>query len=196
MAAHGHTARLRKLPVAFRIALRIALLALALATQWISVIRTNLNSALATVNVQAHSEIAFADWIFVTVVLFVVETSEVAQQVLSTAPFRTLGRLAAGIYLLAPAVVFTIVPDVALNLHNSGSYAAPAVLGLSWLLLLGVCVGGSIGFHFLVECPSKLLGEIVADLFERLGADREMMKKDAEDLKALGISGGVGGGRK
>ncbi|EGG12604.1 uncharacterized protein MELLADRAFT_76238 [Melampsora larici-populina 98AG31] len=192
MAAHGQTARLRKLSVPLRIAIRVALLVVAAVTQFIPVVRNNLNSALATVNVQAHTDITFSDWIFVTIVLFIVETSDVAQRVLGFGLFKFLGQLSAGIFLLAPAVVFTIVPDVALSLHNSQTYSAPTVLGLSWALLLGVCFAGSIAFHLVVECPSKLIGEVVCDLFERLGADKEQMKKDAEDLKALT----TGGGRK
>ncbi|KAG0146785.1 hypothetical protein CROQUDRAFT_656973 [Cronartium quercuum f. sp. fusiforme G11] len=192
MAAHGHTARLRKLPLVFRLSIRGVLLVLAVVTQFVPVVRNNLNSALATINVQAHTEIAFADWIFVTCVLSILETSELAQKILSLSPFKLLGKLSPGIYLLAPAIVFTIVPDVALSLHDSGTYQASSVLGLSWLLLLAICLGGSIAFHFFIECPSQLFGEVIADLFERLGADREMMKKDAEDLKALGISGGIG----
>lgn len=192
MAAHGQTARLRKLSVPLRIAIRIALLVVAAITQFIPVVRNNLNSALATVNVQAHTDITFSDWIFVTIVLFIVETSDVAQRVFSFGIFKFLGQLSAGIFLLAPAVVFTIVPDVALSLHNSQTYSAPTVLALSWALLLGVCFVGSIAFHLVVECPSKLFGEVMCDLFEKLGADKEQMKKDAEDLKALT----TGGGRK
>ncbi|KAI8457063.1 hypothetical protein BY996DRAFT_4578843 [Phakopsora pachyrhizi] len=189
MAAHGQTAKLRKMPIAMKLAFRIGLLTIALCTQWIGVVRSNLNSVMATINVQSHKEIAFADWVFVTVILLIVETSEVAQLILSNIVFRVLSKMTAGLYLLAPAIVFTIVPSVALKLHDSQVYQASGVLGLSWLILIGVAMAGSIAFYLFIECPSKLIGELLVDWVEKLGVDRELMKKDAEDLKALKAEG-------
>lgn len=185
MAAHGQIAKLRKMPMVSRIGLRLGLLLFALAIQWISVVRDNLNSGMAKINVQSHAELTFADWILATVLLFIVETSDVAQMILSNVVLRVLSKLSAGIYLLAPAIVFTIVPDVALKLHDQNTYQAAGVLGISWCLLVGACLGSSVLFYLLVECPSKLLGEVIVNSIERLGIDPELAKKDAEDLKAL-----------
>ncbi|WAQ85581.1 hypothetical protein PtA15_6A209 [Puccinia triticina] len=148
MAAHGHIAKLRKMPMVSRIGMRLGLLALALATQW-------------------------------------VPTSEIGQLILSNIVFRVLGKLSAGIYLLAPAIVFTIVPTMALRLHDAQTSSAAGVLGISWCLLVAACFGFAIPFYLLVECPSKLLGELVVNNIEKLGVDPELAKRDAEDLKAL-----------
>ncbi|KAA1101873.1 hypothetical protein PGT21_031900 [Puccinia graminis f. sp. tritici] len=185
MAAHGQIAKLRKMPMMSRIGMRLGLLVLALATQWVPIIRDNLNMGMAKINVQSHGELTFADWIFVTVILFIVETSEVAQMILSNVVFRLLGKLSAGIYLLAPAIVFTIVPTMALRLHDTQTYQAAGVLGISWCLLVGACFGSAVLFYLVVECPSKLLGEVVVNSIEKLGVDPELAKRDAEDLKAL-----------
>ncbi|MBW0524628.1 hypothetical protein O181_064343 [Austropuccinia psidii MF-1] len=162
MAAHGHTAKLRKLNLISRISLRIGLLILAFAIQWIPFIRDHLNSAMSKINVQSHNEITFADWILVSVILFVVETSDLAQTVLSNIFFRIMSKLSAGIYLIAPAIVFTLVPTVALKLHDTHTYQAGGVLGISQIL---------------INC------------FEKWGVDPELAKKDAEDLKILLATG-------
>jgi len=176
---------LRKMPMASRIGLRLGFLVLALVTQWVPVIRDNLNTGMAKINVQSHAEITFADWIFATMVLFIVETSEIAQMILSNIVFRVLGKLSAGIYLLAPAFVFTIVPTVALRLHDTQTYQASGVLGISWCLLVGANFGAAILFYLFVECPSKLIGEVVVNTIEKLGVDPELAKRDADDMKAL-----------
>ncbi|KNE91566.1 hypothetical protein PSTG_15018 [Puccinia striiformis f. sp. tritici PST-78] len=189
MAAHGQIAKLRKMSMIGRIGLRIGLLGLALATQWVPIVRDNLNTGMAKINVQSHGELTFADWIFATVILFIVETSEIAQLILSNIVFRILGKLSAGIYLLSPAIVFTLVPTMALKLHDAQTYQASGVLGISWCLLMGASFGSAILFYLFIECPSKLLGEIVVNNIEKMGVDPELAKRDAEDLKAL-MSGG------
>lgn len=78
---------------------------------------------------------------------------------------RTMGKFAPGLYLLAPAITFTLVPDLALTLHNNGSTAS-SVLGVSWLVLFFVTLVVAALFHFVVELPSKMLGEIVCEMLE------------------------------
>lgn len=185
LAAHGHIAKMRKMPMLSRIGVRLGLITFALATQWISVVRDNLNSGMAKINVQSHGELTFADWIFATVIVFVVETSDVAQMILSSIVFRFLSKLSAGMYLLAPAIVFTIIPTVALKLHDTQTYQASGVLGISWGILVASCLAGGLLFYVLIECPSKLVGEVVVNFVERLGIDPQLAKKDQEDLKAL-----------
>lgn len=139
--------------------------------QWVPVIRDNINSGMATINVQNHPELTFCSSIFAFGWLFAIETSGLAQNILGNIVMRTLGKFAAGIYLLAPAITFTIVPDVALSLHNNGS-SASTVLGVSWLVLFIIVVALAIPFHFFVELPSKMLGEVVVEILETTGVDK------------------------
>lgn len=183
MAAHGQTARIRKWPVTRRVLLWLVLTGVALVTQWVNPIRDGLDKGLAKINVTHHTEIAFTDCIFAIALLFIVETSEVAQMIFGNVFMRTVGRLSPGIYLLASPVVFTAVPDVALSMHNSGSNAS-AILGVSWALMFAVVVVCAVPFHFFVECPSKLAGEYAADFFERWGAVKETTKASSSGTTA------------
>jgi peptidoglycan/LPS O-acetylase OafA/YrhL len=179
MHAHGHLHQIRtKWPMWQRLALHAVLIIVACVVQFVPIIRDNVNSGLATINVQAHRELTFSDSIFAICWLFAIETSGLAQNILGNIVMRTLGKASAGLYLLAPAITFTIVPDLALSLHNNGSTAS-TVLGLSWLVLFAVTLGLAIAFHFVVELPSKMMGEVVAELLEGDGG--------------MGIGGGNGG---
>lgn len=162
MAAHGQFARIHKFPFLVKLALTIAIIAFGCAIEFIGPIRTNLNSALATVNVTDHTEIQFADIIFVACFLLAVEISQPLQWILGNVVMRLLGKLSAGLVLLAPSITFTVVPDLALSMSRSGSNGS-AILGVTWVVLFLACFGLAIVFHFLVELPSKLAGEYFAD---------------------------------
>ncbi|KAK4702093.1 hypothetical protein P7C70_g4132, partial [Phenoliferia sp. Uapishka_3] len=166
MHAHGHLHRIRtKWPMYQRLTLHGVLIAVALVTQWVPVVRDNINKGLAVINVQDHPELTFCDAIFASCWLFTIETSGLAQTVFGNVVMRNLGKLSAGIYLLAPAITFTIVPNIALSLHNKGS-SASSVLGISWVVLFFITIALAIAFHFVVELPSKMLGEVVAEILE------------------------------
>lgn len=184
MHAHGHLHRIRtKWPMYQRVALQAILIIVALVFQWVPVIRDNVNYGMSVINVQDHPELTFCDAIFCVCWLFVIETSGVAQVVFGNVVFRNLGKLSAGVYLLAPAITFTIVPNLALSMHNNGS-SASSVLGLSWLVLFVVACACAIAFHFAVELPSKVMGEVVAELLEGADGSTKLIKRN------------VGGGAK
>lgn len=166
MHAHGHLHRIRtKWPAWQRLSLHAVLIVVALVFQWVPILRDRVNSGMAVINVQSHPELTFCDAVFVACWLLAIETSGLAQNILGNIVMRTLGKFSAGLYLLAPAIVFTIVPDVALSMHNSGS-SASSVLGVSWLVLFVITLALAILFHFVVELPSKMMGEVVVELLE------------------------------
>ncbi|KWU46719.1 hypothetical protein RHOSPDRAFT_3080, partial [Rhodotorula sp. JG-1b] len=166
MHAHGHLHTIRtKWALWQRLSLHAVLIAIALVFQWVPVLRDNVNSGMATINVTDHPELTFCDALFAVCWLFCIETSGLAQNILGNVVMRSLGKLAPGMVLLAPAITFTIVPDIALNMHNNGS-SAQAVLGTCWIAMFAITVALSIAFHFFVELPSKMIGEVFAELME------------------------------
>lgn len=181
MHAHGHLHRIRtKWPAYQRLGLHAALIAVALVTQWVPVIRDNINSGMAFINVQDHPELTFCDSIFAFSWLLAIETSGVAQTILGNVVMRNFGKLAAGMYLLAPAITYTIVPDLALSLSNNGS-SASSILGITWVVLFLVTFALAIPFHFFVELPSKMMGEVFAEILEGgSGNTRQRMRKSVD----------------
>lgn len=169
MAAHGQFAKIRKWPFMRVLALQIILLAIGLALQWINVVRDNINKGMAVINVTNYDELTFCDFILVTCVMLVFETSGLLQAVFGNIVMRLLGKLAPGMYLLAPAIVYTVVPSLGISLHNGGT-GSSGVLGVTWVVTFAICTVAAIPFHFLVELPSKLAGELLADFVERWGA--------------------------
>ncbi|GAA6049559.1 hypothetical protein JCM3770_000847 [Rhodotorula araucariae] len=186
MHAHGHLHRIRtKWPLWRRLALHGVLIAIALVFQWVPVIRDNVNSGMHTINVTDHPEITFCDALFAAFWLFCIETSGFAQTVFGNVVMRTLGKLAPGMVLLAPAITFTIVPDIALSMHNNGA-SASAVLGTTWIAMFGIVVALSIAFHFLVELPSKMIGEVFVEALENWDGEGWFGKKGAKVIKRDG----------
>lgn len=116
-------------------------------------------------NVQDHPELTFADSIFAFCIVFAVETSGVAQWFFGNVVMRNLGKLSAGMYLLAPSIVFAIIPPFAASLNKKGTSMANTLL-YSWLVVLGSGMGLAVLFHFFVELPSKVMGEMVAEVIE------------------------------
>ncbi|KAM0793491.1 hypothetical protein ACM66B_000931 [Microbotryomycetes sp. NB124-2] len=192
MHAHGHLHRIRaKWPAWQRLTLHLCLIVIACVFQFVPILRDNVNKGMDVINVQDHSELAFCDAIFAFGWLFAIETSGLAQNILGNIVMRTLGKFSAGIYLLAPAITFTIVPDVALSLHNNGS-AASTVLGVSWLVLFIVVLALSIAFHFIVELPSKMLGEVVVEILETSDQSWRLASGGVKDGKLLKRNPGGG----
>ncbi|GAA5995213.1 uncharacterized protein JCM10292_004602 [Rhodotorula paludigena] len=177
MHAHGHLHRIRtKWPAWKRLSLHAVLIVVALVFQWVPPLRDHVNDGLQTINVTDHPELTFCDALFAFCWLLCIETSGVAQTVFGNVVMRTLGKLAPGIVLLAPAITFTIVPDIALSMHNNGS-SASSVLGTTWVALFGIVVALAIAFHFVVELPSKMMGEVIVELFENWDGDGFFRKK-------------------
>lgn len=200
MHAHGHLHRIRtRWPAWQRLTLHAVCIVVACVVQWVPVIRDNINSGMATINVQNHPELTFCSSVFAFGWLFAIETSGLAQNILGNVFMRTMGKFAAGIYLLAPAITFTIVPDVALSLHNNGS-SASTVLGVSWLVLFIIVLALAVPFHFFVELPSKMMGEVVVELLESWGttADHDGAGGHGEKSSAGGklLKKNPGGGAK
>lgn len=189
MHAHGHLHRVRtKWPMYQRLTLHFSLIALACCTQFIPVVRNNINYGMSVINVQDHPELTFSDSIFAVCWLICIETSGIAQNVFGNIVMRNLGKFSAGMFLLAPAVTFTIVPDLALQLHNNKS-SASTILGLSWVVLFFTTFVGAIVFHFLVELPSKMIGEVVAEILEM--KERGVIPRRADGTKLLKKSSGA-----
>ena len=193
MAVHGQFRKMQKMNIGIRLALQLGLMTLGLVLQWINPVRNGLNNGMATVNVTGHTEITFADCILCFCTLFVVETSTWCQAVLGNIVMRMLGKLTTGLVLLSPAMVFTVVCDLALSMSNSNS-GPSAILGVSWAVLFLACFGLAIVFHFLVELPSSLAGEYFADFVMDWGradgtsaAIKEANKKARSDVKAPAI---------
>ncbi|GAA6063631.1 hypothetical protein JCM10212_000132 [Sporobolomyces blumeae] len=186
MHAHGHLHTIRtKWPAYLRISLHAFLIVIALVFQWVPVIRDNVNSGLATINVSGHPEITFCDALFVACWLFCIETSGLAQSVFGNVVGRTLGKLAPGMYLLAPAITYTIVPDIALRMDNNGA-SASSILGTTWVALFGIVVALSIAFHFIVELPSKMIGEVVCEMLENWDGQGSIRSKAGKLTKNAG----------
>ncbi|GAA5958423.1 hypothetical protein JCM3765_007872 [Sporobolomyces pararoseus] len=186
MHAHGHLHTIRtKWPAYLRLSLHGVLIAIALVFQWVPVIRDNVNYGMGVINVTGHPEITFCDAIFVACWLFCIETSGLAQNVFGNIVMRTLGKLAPGMYLLAPAITYSIVPDIALNMHNNGS-SASSVLGSTWIAMFAIVVALSIAFHFLVELPSKMIGEVVCEWLENWDGEGGIRSKRGKLTKNAG----------
>jgi hypothetical protein len=190
MVVHDQFKRIQKWPFLLRLSVQLALVAIACVTQWIGPIRDNINYGMNVVNVLHHTQIQFADVIFVTCFLLVVESSTICQFVFGNVVMRLLGKLTAGLFLLAPIMTFTVVPDLALSMHRSNS-SSSAILGVSWAVLFLACFGLAIVFHFAVELPSKLAGEYFADFVTNWGhadstteAIRDANRKAKSALKA------------
>lgn len=193
MHAHGHLHTIRtKWPAYQRLALHGVLIAVALVTQWVPVIRDNVNRGMAVINVQDHPELTFCDAVFAACWLLTIETSGLAQTVFGNVVMRSLGKLSAGMFLLAPAITFTIVPNLALSLHNNGS-GASAVLGISWVVLFVVTVALAVAFHFLVELPSKMIGEVVCEFLEgsAMGGPAKLDKSVNGHILTRNVGGGA-----
>ncbi|GAA95226.1 uncharacterized protein L969DRAFT_92511 [Mixia osmundae IAM 14324] len=187
MAAHGQFQKVKKWPMSRRLAVQGALIAVALIFQWVSVIRDNLNSAFATINVQNHVEITICDALFATCFLFALETSTLAQRLMGNVVLRNLGRLAPGLYLFAAPLTYTLVPSIAKSMAGAGS-SASAITGVTWMALFGVALAISIPFYFFIELPSVLAGELFANLLESWGRDEDevmaVKRRAQEVLKA------------
>lgn len=168
LAAHGAFARVKKWPFIRTFGIQIVLIAIACALQFINVARNGLNNAMAKINVTNHGELQFADLIFATCFMLVFETSSILQVVLGNVVMRMLGKLAAGMYLLAPIITYTIVPALAVKLSKSGT-AGTSVLAVTWVVCFAACTVLAIPFHFLVELPSKLAGEWICEFLEKWG---------------------------
>jgi peptidoglycan/LPS O-acetylase OafA/YrhL len=127
---------------------------------------------MAVINVQNHPELTFCDSIFAFCVLFCLETSGAAQWALGNVVMRWLGKLSAGMYVLAPSIVYAIIPPVAATLNANGTSLSNTLL-ISWLILFGSGLAFAIVFHFFVELPSKLMGELFCDAIESMETREE-----------------------
>lgn len=158
LSVHGHFTKIQNWSLIQRSILQFSLLGFGLTIQWIPIIRDSVNKAFAVLNVQDHPELKFVDSIFVVIFLLLIEISPWAQNVLNFSWFVKGGKLSAGIYLLAPSIVFGLIPHLALAMHDQ-HYSGSTILGVSWLVLfVTASLGGGI-FWGLVQVPSKWVRE-------------------------------------
>ena len=176
ISVHGHFSRMKKWPFMRILALQILLIAVACALMFINIVRDNLNRGLATINIGDHDEIQFTDLIFVTCFFLVFETSSILQVVFGNIVMRWLGRLAPGMYLICPAIVYTLVPTLGVSLSNNG-LSGSGILGTTWVVTFAISIVAAIVFYFAVELPSKKAGEMFANFVKDWG-------RSADELKA------------
>jgi hypothetical protein len=161
MAAHGRFAQIQSWHILKRFTLQLAFVAVAIVTQWVSVVRDNVNRGLAVINVEDHPEITFCDSIFVLCLVLLIETSTWGQKLFGNIVVRNLGKLAPGMYLLAPSILYGIIPSVATKMHGSG--LTNSILGVSWIVLFVLCHALAVLLYVLVEVPSQIASEWWAD---------------------------------
>lgn len=185
MAVHGVFERIQKWPFLLRLALQLTLVAIALVFQWINVIRDNVNSGMGTISVAGLNEVTFCDFIFVTCGLLVAETSTWTQFVFGNWVVRnTVGKLSAGMVLISPIILYTVIPHLAHSMDNSGAVGSSS-LGVCWLVLFLATLGLSIIFYFIVEWPSKFAAEWFGNYCTNWGrSDEEEAARKAMNAKA------------
>lgn len=188
MAVHGVFQKIQNWPFLMRLALQLTLLAIGLVFQWINVIRDNVNSGLFTISVLGLREVTFCDMIFVTCALLIVETSPWCQLAFGNIVMRMLGKLSAGMVLISPIIVYTIVPKIAQSMGDDDA-AGSSVLGVGWLVTFLASFGLAMIFHFVLELPSKFLGEHFAELCTNWGrvTEEEAAIKAANAKAKAGI---------
>ncbi|KAJ3165200.1 hypothetical protein HDU88_004283 [Geranomyces variabilis] len=159
LSVHGHLRRPRSNVVA--IALQIACLAIAALVVWINPLRDGLRRGFRNIQIDqiSHNDmISFPDTVSVFFFLMFFELSPRTQRFMSKTLFKHIGRLAAGVFVLHPIYLYTVIPRLALTLHGTG---AAAVAGVCWLVLFVLSLASALVFFQLVEKPSVLLGRLV-----------------------------------
>jgi len=175
IAIHGHFARMKKWPFMRLLAMQIVLIAIACALMFINIVRDNINKGMAVINVGDHDEIHFVDLIFVTCFFLVFETSSILQVIFGNIVMRWLGKLAPGMYLICPAIVFTLVPTLGVSLSNNG-LSGSGILGTTWVVTFAISIVAAIVFYFAVEVPSKKAGEVFANFVTHWGRSEDEKK--------------------
>lgn len=175
IAVHGHFARMKKWPFMRILALQLLLIAAACAVMFINIVRDNVNKGMSIINVGDHGEIQFVDLFFVTCFFLVFETSPILQLVFGNIVMRWLGKLAPGMYLICPAIVYTLVPTLGVSLSNNG-LSGSGILGTTWVVTFAISIVAAIAFYFIVEVPSKLAGEAFANFVTNFGRSADEQK--------------------
>ncbi|KAJ3147909.1 hypothetical protein HDU86_007654, partial [Geranomyces michiganensis] len=177
LAVHGHLRRPRNKVVA--IALQIACLAIAALVVWIGPLRDALRRGLRNIQIDqiAHNDmISFPDTVSVFFLLVFFELSPRTQRFMSKPLFRHIGHLAAGVYVLHPIYLYTVIPRLALKLQDM---PAATVAGVCWLVLFVLSLASAVVFFQFVEKPSVLLGRLVW---------RILVKQQRADAAAAGTA--------
>lgn len=175
IAVHGHFARMRKWPFMRIFAIQLLLIAAACALMFINIVRDNINKGMSIINVGDHAELQFVDLIFVTCFFFVFETSNILQIIFGNVVMRWLGKLAPGMYLICPAIVYTLVPTLGVSLSNNG-LSGSGILGTTWVVTFAISIVAAIAFFFIVEVPSRMAGEAFANFITNWGRSADEMK--------------------
>ncbi|KAJ3185400.1 hypothetical protein HDU87_000019 [Geranomyces variabilis] len=165
LSVHGHLGRPRSTLVA--IVLQISCLAIAALVVWIGPLRDGLRRGFRNIQIDqiAHNDmISFPDTVSVFFFLMFFELSPRTQQFMSKTLFKHLGRLAAGVFVLHPIFLYTVIPRLAVTFHGTG---AAAVAGVCWIVLFVLSLAAALVFFQLVEKPSVLLGRLVWSLLAK-----------------------------
>ncbi|KAI8822985.1 uncharacterized protein EV422DRAFT_494507 [Fimicolochytrium jonesii] len=155
MKAHGHFHRPRNSFVA--IALQILSLVLAFGIKWVLPLRDFLNNTFAhlQIDIASNNLVHFADTLSVFFLLTFFELAPTVQSILSFRIFKHIGHLAAGIYLLHPLYLYTVIPQIAGHLRSSNF---SRIVGICWLALVVLSTVTAFFFYQLIEKQSVAAG--------------------------------------
>ncbi|KAJ3003866.1 hypothetical protein HKX48_001525, partial [Thoreauomyces humboldtii] len=170
MRVHGHLVRPRSRIVA--IACQIVAIVLAVGIVWVTPVRTALDSVgthlqityIDVVDNQSHSlgnanRISLANSLSCFFLMMFFElTSEITSHGVLSRAGKHIGHLSAGIVVLHPTYLYTVVPSLGLSLSRNGA-SFSSIVGLSWLALVALVIPSAFFFYHLVERQSVLLGD-------------------------------------
>ncbi|EJU03540.1 hypothetical protein DACRYDRAFT_21096 [Dacryopinax primogenitus] len=160
LGAHGWTPLLN-LHLGFRIPLQLGALVLAAVVELVPAIRTPINNGMAAWNVrgQNYINIQFTDILFAALVIIAIDSSPLLKSILGFRPLRALSRLSSGAALMAPLVVYAVLP----NMNPS--------LFVGWLLTVLLSLVLAIPFRIFLEVPAMAAAEITLEKMRTWGGD-------------------------
>ncbi|KZT59884.1 hypothetical protein CALCODRAFT_481184 [Calocera cornea HHB12733] len=174
LGAHGWTP-LQNLPILLRIPLQLAAVTVGGVVELVPAIRTPVNNAMAAWNIRGtYGNIMFTDILFAALVMIAVDSSTLTKRILSFRPFRVLARLSSGAALMAPIIVYTILPPMKPSLF------------VGWIVTVLLSLVFAIPFRLVVEVPAMVGAELILEKMRTWGGDG----LDAKDVD--GYWGGEG----
>ncbi|EJU03617.1 hypothetical protein DACRYDRAFT_99215 [Dacryopinax primogenitus] len=163
--------RIRRMPLVQRLLVQATLLALIIIFEFITPTRNAIDMGMAAWNVRNVTQIQFGDTMFVTLALLWVEITPWAQIVLGNFLVRYLFILTPGMYLLTPALSYTLVPSV--MSHFAHPFTNAGALFAAWAVLLITVILLSLVFYFLVVYPSAYASRWLCSFFVSWGPDAD-----------------------
>ncbi|KAJ3017038.1 hypothetical protein HKX48_003753 [Thoreauomyces humboldtii] len=156
LSVHAHLRRPRSNILA--IALQIVSISLAFILVWVRPIRNGIDTAGRALQIEegaGNELISAANSFSVFFLLLFLELSPGVSKFLGRNVFKHLGHLAAGVYLLHPAFLYTLIPRLALSRRGE---PLSQIVGICWVALAALSLLSAFFFYQLVERQSVLLG--------------------------------------